>query len=214
MLHDWNQALQSKSFKKKFFYSFLILFLLLYFLAWFLSYIEERQGHVFYDPVLNFFKPQDVSNFIFITTYSFSLFGIVYAISNPFNTIHLCQMYILLTVFRIITLFFIPLNPPPEIIPLKDSFLENTFYNEEGNVKDLFFSGHTATLFLFFFFIKQPILKWVFFTAAISVAIAVLMQHIHYSYDVVVAPLFSYLSYWIIVKKVKFYDSKKSTNLE
>ena len=213
MLHDWRQALQNSSFKKRIVLSFTVLFILLYFFAWFLSYIELRQGHVFYDPVLHFFKPKDVSNLIFFTTYSMALIGIIYAFSNPFNTIYLCQMYIVLTLFRIITLFFIPLNPPPEIIPLKDSILQNTFYNEEGNMKDLFFSGHTATLFLFFFFIKNIFLKWTFFIAAIAVGFGVLLQHVHYSYDVIVAPLFAYLAYWIILKKVKFYESKKATHL-
>ena len=35
-----------------------------------LAYIETRQGHPFYDPILNFIKPRDLSDFIFFVTYS------------------------------------------------------------------------------------------------------------------------------------------------
>ena len=181
----------------------------MYFFAWFLNYVETRQGHVFYDPILNFLRPRDVSDFIFFTTYSAGILGLCYGFANPYRTIHLCQMYTLLTIFRIITLFIFPLDPPTAIIPLKDSILENTFYNEGGNVKDLFFSGHTATLFLFFFFTKHRTLKWIFFACAISVAIAVVIQHVHYSYDVIVAPLFAYISYKLISRHSKLYQVNK-----
>lgn len=208
-MYTWKLALQNKSFIQKMIWSFIFLGVIMYFFAWFLNYIETRQGHVFYDPILNFLRPRDVSDFIFFTTYGAGLLGLCYGFANPYRTIHLCQMYTLLTIFRIITLFIFPLDPPTAIIPLKDAILENTFYNEGGNVKDLFFSGHTATLFLFFFLTKHRTLKWIFFACAISVAIAVVIQHVHYSYDVIVAPLFAYISYKLISRHSKLYQVNK-----
>ncbi|HEY1038950.1 MAG TPA: phosphatase PAP2-related protein [Bacteroidia bacterium] len=204
---NWKLAFKNKNFIAKFVVSFMFLFAIMYFFAWFLNYIEQRQGHVFYDPVLNFFRPRDVSDIIFYVTYGASLIGLVYAFASPFRTIHLCQMYTLLTIFRIITLFIIPLDPPSTIIPLRDSILQNTFYNEAGNVKDLFFSGHTATMFLFFFFTKHRVLKWFFFICALSVAVAVVLQHVHYSYDVIVAPLFAFFAYRLVSKHSKLYET-------
>ena len=205
---SWKLALQNKIFVQKFVLSFIFLGVVLYFFAWFLNYIEQRQGHVFYDPVLNFLRPRDVSDFIFYTTYGAALIGLCYSFVNPYRTLHICQMYTLLTICRTITLFILPLDPPANIIPLKDSILENTFYSHDGgNVKDLFFSGHTATLFLFFFFTKHQTLKWIFFACAIAVAIFVVIQHVHYSYDVIVAPLFAYFCYKLVSRHSKLYQS-------
>lgn len=55
--------------------------------------------------------------------------------------------------------------------------------------KDLFFSGHTATLCLFAIMFEDRPFKLFFGTMAVVVGVAVLMQHVHYSIDVVVAPL-------------------------
>lgn len=210
-MHNWKLAVKNNQFLKKIFLSLLLLITILYFFAWFLSYIESRKGHVFYDPILHFFRPYDVSDLIFYITYGASLIGIIYSLADPYRTLHICQMYSLLTVFRIITLFLLPLDPPNSLIPLKDSILESTFYNGANYVKDLFFSGHTATLFLFFFFVWNKFLKWIFFISGLIVAIAVVVQHVHYSYDVIVAPLFAFVSYKIVVKHSRFYFHHKNS---
>lgn len=204
---NWKLAFKNKQFTAKFILSFVFLFALMYFFAWFLNYIEQRQGHIFYDPVLNFFRPRDVSDIIFFTTYGASLIAVIYAFGSPYRAIHLCQMYTLLTIFRIITLFILPLDPPVAIIPLKDAILQGTVYNDAGNVKDLFFSGHTATLFLFFFFSRNQFLKWLFFICAVCIAVAVVIQHIHYSYDVIAAPLFAWLSCKLVSRHSKLYET-------
>ena len=60
---------------------------------------------------------------------------------------------------------------------------------------------------LFFFFTKHRTLKWIFFACAISVAIAVVIQHVHYSYDVIAAPIFAYIAYRVITKFSKHYQN-------
>lgn len=205
MLHNWNLALKNTQFRNRFLLSLGLLVLILTGFAWLLAYIETRQGHSFYDPILNFFKPRDVSDFIFFVTYSTAIVALVYAFSSPYKFLHLIQMYGSLTVLRVITLFFIPLEPPSEIIPLRDQFLTNTFYAGAQNLKDLFFSGHAATLFLFYFFSTNKTLKYIFLTAAVAVSIGVLLQHVHYSYDVIAAPIFAYIAYRLITKFSKHY---------
>lgn len=205
-MFSWKLAFQNKQYLIRFVLSFLCLFFLLGVLAYLLDFIENRKGFYMYDPILDFIKPRDLSTAIFFTTYACAITGLIYAFRSPFLTLHLVQMYTLLTALRIISLFFIPLDPPPTIIPMKDIFLQSTFYNGRENLKDLFFSGHTSTLFLLFFFSENRWLKWIFFTCALIVACGVLIQHAHYSYDVIAAPVFAYFSYFMIRKSVKFYS--------
>lgn len=208
MLHNWTLALKNTNFRNRFLLSLGFLILILTGFAWLLAYIETRQGHTFYDPILNFLKPRDVSDFIFFVTYSSALIALVYAFSSPYKFLHLIQMYGSLTVLRIITLFFVPLEPPSEIIPLRDQFLTNTFYAGAQNLKDLFFSGHAATLFLFYFFSTNKVLKYIFLVAGVAVSIGVVLQHVHYSYDVIAAPIFAYIAYRLITKFSKHYYSE------
>jgi membrane-associated phospholipid phosphatase len=205
MFLDWKIAFNNIQFRNRFLITLGILVVLLTGFASLLAYIETRQGHVFYDPILNFIKPRDVSDAIFIVTYGTALIALIYAFSSPYRFLHLMQMYGSLTFLRVITLFFIPLEPPSSIIPLRDQFLTQTFYAGSENLKDLFFSGHAATLFLFYFFAENKFLKYLFLISAIAVSIGVVMQHVHYSYDVIAAPIFAYIAYRLITKFSKHY---------
>lgn len=208
MLYNWKTAFSNSHYRNRFFISVALLVLILTGFASILAYIETRQGHPFYDPILNFIKPRDLSDFIFFVTYSAALVGFIYAITSPYKFLHFIQMYGSLTLLRVVTLFFIPLEPPMAIIPLRDEFLANTFYAGNEHLKDLFFSGHAATLFLFYFFTANKVLKYTFLIAAISVSIAVMVQHVHYSYDVIAAPIFAYIAYRVITKFSKHYQSE------
>ncbi len=205
MFYNWKIALSEKHFRNRFIITMSILLVVLTGFASLLAYIETRQGHSVYDPILNFIKPRDVSDYIFFVTYLTALVAIIYAFLSPYKFLHLMQMYGTLTLFRVLTLFFVPLDSPAAIIPLHDEILTHTFYAGGENLKDLFFSGHAATLFLFYFFTVNKVLKYLFLAAAISVSIGVVVQHVHYSYDVIVAPIFAYLAYKLVTKFSKHY---------
>jgi membrane-associated phospholipid phosphatase len=207
MLYNWNIAFSNPHFRNRFLVSVVVLIVILTGFASLLAYIETRQGHTFYDPILNFIKPRDVSDFIFFVTYSAAIIGLIYAFLSPYKFLHLIQMYGALTLLRVVTLFFIPLEPPTAIIPLRDQFLTHTFYAGNEHLKDLFFSGHAATLFLFYFFTINKTLKYTFLAAAISVSIGVMVQHVHYSYDVIAAPIFAYIAFRVITKFSKHYQN-------
>ena len=52
--------------------------------------------------------------------------------------------------------------------------------------KDLFFSGHAATTFLLFLYLRdRPLLRWLALAAHLAVVASVLLAHIHYAIDVV-----------------------------
>ncbi|MDF2451117.1 MAG: hypothetical protein K0S26_621 [Bacteroidota bacterium] len=213
MLYNWKTAFSDKHFRNRFIFSVIAVSVILTGFASLLAYIETRQGHTFYDPILNFIKPRDVSDFIFFATYLTALVGLVYAFVSPYRFLHLIQMYGTLTLLRVVTLFFVPLDPPTAIIPLRDTFLTHTFYAGNENLKDLFFSGHAATLFLFYFFASSKSLKILFLVSAIAVSIGVVVQHVHYSYDVIAAPIFAYIAYRVITKFSKHYYSEVTEEL-
>ena len=196
----WNSAFKQKSFLIKFLLSFVVLAFLMTWMGFFFAYIEAREGFIFYDPILNFLHPIDVSNFIFLFTYGSIVIGLIYTVRSPYFVLHFCQFYILMNVFRVACMFAIPMEPPSDIIPLNDVILQSTVYKGKINVKDLFYSGHTATLFLFFFFVKNNWLKLFFFVMGTAVAVALMWQHVHYCYDVFAAPFFAFLSIKLVIR--------------
>ena len=50
--------------------------------------------------------------------------------------------------------------------------------------------------------------------AAITVSIGVLEQHVHYSYDVIAAPIFAYIAFKVITKFSKHYHKEEASNPE
>jgi len=73
--------------------------------------------------------------------------------------------------------------------------MEGSFYSGRLNLKDLFFSGHTAAILLFFFAVTRKKQKWLMLILSVIVAMGLLLQHVHYTIDVVVAPLFAWFCY-------------------
>ena len=103
-------------------------------------------------------------------------------------------------------MYLLPLEPPIGIIPLRDFLLENTFYSNQVMVKDLFFSGHTANLFLMALLLEHKKLKVIVFVICSIVGMMILLQHVHYTLDVIVAPFAACLAY-VLAKKILAYIS-------
>ena len=102
-------------------------------------------------------------------------------------------------------IFIFPLEPPRGIILLKDPFFFYVVKPSDMITKDLFFSGHTTTMVLFTLMVENKWLKRVFFVCMLIVPVLILIQHVHYTIDVVLAPFFTYYAYRIaFIKKIKF----------
>jgi hypothetical protein len=111
-----------------------------------------------------------------------------------------------------ISIIVLPLNPPNELIELIDP-ISNSFYGSKFITKDLFYSGHTATQFLMFLCLQKRGDKLVTFISTIAIGVLVLVQHVHYTIDVVAAPFFTYLVF-IITKKIIAPPLKSLSNLK
>lgn len=91
-------------------------------------------------------------------------------------------------------MYVLTLEAPEGIIPLHDPLVDVIAYG--GNVfnKDLFFSGHVATLALFVWLEERPMFKSILLMNTILVAGLILLQRVHYTMDVLAAPFITYLS--------------------
>ena len=164
----------------------------------FLLFIEEREAVVMFDPFLNLFNPIDLTWTTFALIYFSVIAALISLINKPAYLFLALQSYGVMLLFRMLVMYLSPLEAPEKIIPLHDPFVQ-MFGTGDILTKDLFFSGHTATMFVLFLTVKNKILKVIFLITTILVGLAVILQHVHYTVDVVAAPFFSYASYKIVL---------------
>ena len=167
-------------------------------LAKFIVFVEGRQGVVLDDPVFYWFNAIDLNIPVFAFIYLSILTCIIYlTITNPNGLIIALHAYALLVVVRMVMMYVVPLEPPLGTIDLNDPLV---FVVGTGTkiTKDLFFSGHTSMLFLLFLVTHKRWLKSVFLINTFIVGLFVILQKVHYSIDVLVAPFISYCCYRII----------------
>ncbi len=190
----WREDWQRPSFRRSLAVTVPLLVLTLIALTRFLNWVEARPGVRFPDPILALYTPIDCTWVAFLLIYSGILIGIGFLAWNPDELLLALQTYLIMVAFRIVAMFLLPLDPPALLIPLQDPFVQ---YLGTGKLltKDLFFSGHTSTLFLLFLTARGAQLKFIFLVCTVGVAISVLLQHVHYSVDVFVAPFFAYAAY-------------------
>jgi membrane-associated phospholipid phosphatase len=176
--------------------SLLLLIASLILLANFLNYNETRQGFAFEDPLLILFQPVDVTWLTFILVYGAVLAGIIYFLNKPELLVTAFFTYGFMVLFRIAAMYSLPLDPPASMIALKDPFVE-LFGGGTVLKKDLFFSGHTSTMFILFLVSRNKNIKRVFLILTIAIGVCVLLQHVHYTIDVIAAPFFTFAAFFI-----------------
>jgi len=163
----------------------------------FLAFIEDRPGIILPDPILAWFAPMDISWFTFIIMYSTVAIAIISLLQSPKALILGLQSYVLMLFFRTIAMYAIPLEAPASILPLIDPMVSEVGVGKLMT-KDLFFSGHTATIYIMYLVAQKRYFRYFFLAATLIIAVSVLVQHVHYSVDVIAAPFFAYCSYRIV----------------
>jgi hypothetical protein len=200
---QWSKYWKVKRNKAVVLISLSALTLTLFLFIRFLTYNEARTGFLFPDPVLSMFHPYALSEYTFFITYVLGVYGLIVCAQKPLMFVRLIQAYTIMTLLRMGCMFLLPLEPPAAIIPLRDSFLQSSFYSGRENLKDLFFSGHTATIFLFVFIFENARFRWFYGIGAAVVGMLLVLQHVHYSIDVMAAPVFAWLGVFI-QKKIMY----------
>ena len=194
---NWGTFLKNKYYRNEFIISIVLLAIVLFALANFLNFIESRNGVTLSDLVLHFYKAVNLTWLTFGLIY-LSIVLVLFSLSSvPNSLVFTIQCYSLLLLIRIVMMFLMPLNPPQGMILLNDPLVQ-FFGTGQILTKDLFFSGHTATIFLFYLVSEKRGYRIFFLLATILVGVSVLLQHVHYTIDVVSAPFFAYVSYRIV----------------
>ncbi len=162
--------------------------------------MELRTGAQLDDWLLNLLPPTDFSEITFLLTYFALIFFLVIILPHPKRFVLWIQAYTMLLIFRMTTIYLVPLEPPTDMIllidPMSNFFMKSN--SESGYVvKDLFFSGHISAIFLFFLASIKKTHKSIFLLLSLVVSALILLQHVHYTVDIVAAPFFSVIAYRI-----------------
>jgi hypothetical protein len=191
---EWTEAWRDRHFRIHLLLTVPALALSLATLARFLDRVEARPGVVLPDPVLALLAPRDLTWLVFSLIYLGLFFGVARLATDPRRLVVALQAYVVLGLFRIAAMWVTPLAAPPGMIPLNDP-LVRLFGPAKLLTKDLFFSGHTSTLFLLFLAVSGRRTKVFFLVCTAAVGASVLAQHVHYTIDVLAAPFFAYASF-------------------
>lgn len=195
-------ALHQRRYKALLIYVIISAILFLVLLPPFFEFIQNRPGSTLSDPLLNALPALDLSIPIFVLIHGIIISTIVLNYSNPHFTLVALAAYCTVTYFRTATIYLITLEPPTGVVLLHDPFVSLIAYNSTF-VKDLFFSGHTATLMVLIYPEPNAKFRYIKLILTILVAAMLLIQHIHYTIDILAAPLFAFLAYWLIKKALK-----------
>ncbi len=198
---SWKKSLAQRSVKFTLIVGFILIACLLSVLPTFFDVIEKRHGIVLNDILLEWLPTLNLSIPIFTFIWGTALLLIVRSFKTPYLFILFVWGFLLLTLSRMITISLVPLDAPINLILLKDP-LSNEFYHGTFITKDLFYSGHTSSMFLMFLCFNKRGDKILALCSTFAIGILVLIQHVHYTIDVVVAPLGAYLVYRLARKVV------------
>jgi len=157
------------------------------------SVIGPKPGLVINDVLLNAVTPRDHSWIIFGLIYLSLVITLQGIYKRPDLVLLGLKCYLILTLMRMVTMYVFTLEAPEGIIPLHDPLVDVIAYG--GNVfnKDLFFSGHVATLTLFVLLEQRATLKRLLVLNTLLVSFFILLQRVHYTLDILAAPVITSL---------------------
>jgi hypothetical protein len=194
----WKNAWSNRKFRRMTIAGSVILLGILISFPFFFAMIEQREGTLLNDRLLLLIPPNDVSIATFTVIWSMTLLLWVRCVQDPWIFVLFLLCFVILCISRMLTIIIIPLNPPVGLIPLKDP-LSSIFYGGTDKFiqKDLFYSGHTSIQFLMFLTLKRKTDKILAFFSTLAIGTLVLVQHVHYTVDVLAAFVFTYIIYRI-----------------
>ena len=160
-------------------------------------YVQMRKGVLLSDRLLDFIPQFDFSLAIFLLLYGSISFLFITHLHKPKVILRVIEMHFFVAVVRQICILLVALEPPTGIIVLRDIFLENTVYPRNSPLtKDLFFSGHVASIWIYFLCAEKKFVKnWMLF-ATFLMTFMILSMRVHYTYDIYGAFFFTTIIYF------------------
>lgn len=197
---SWKQAWSNHYFRLQLILSVLIIISFGFIFPWFFDFLEAREGPQLRDRLLHLFPSADISWTIFFFLYTGIAIAMSQLIKLPVQLLIAFETYCLVTLLRMLSITLFPLNPPEGYIPLHEPFAQ-LFVNDHRIIsKDLFFSGHMATICSLFFALANRRIRYIVLICIAGVALGVLVQHVHYTIDVLFAPVATFACYYISKK--------------
>ena len=164
----------------------------------FYHFIQARPGQRLADPLLTLLPVHDVSVPTFALIYGAIAATLAYLLPRPQRLLRALWAYYFLQLLRMLTLWLLPLEPPATLVILHDPVMDRIFkVTTQPIVRDLFFSGHTATMVLLTLAGRGRRWRWILGLMSVAVGLLVLVQRVHYTYDVLAAPFFAWAAYWL-----------------
>jgi hypothetical protein len=210
---SWKEAWTSKNFRRKLITGWILYIAVLLYYPHFFATIQQKQGVLLDDFVLSWLPSVNMSPIIFGGIYITVIYTIYRAAKSPYLFLLYLWATLLVSLSRMITNSAIPLEPPLGLVSLVDPILL-PFYGPNGITKDLFYSGHTASVFLTYLILQNRRDKLIALIATFVVAISLLLQHIHYTIDVISAPFFVYFFYIVSRKFTLVHSSSEVAEMQ
>lgn len=203
----WADFWGIKEHRREFLISFLILLAVMLTTLKYLHFNEMRHGVRIADPLLSMIPPQDLSNLTFFLLYLGLLCTVIMLMPHPKRLVIGMQAYALYAAIRMLAMWLIPLLPPEGMIELRDPVLS---WLHTGKVleRDLFFSGHTATMFIFYLVLPTGRVKTIYLWGFLTMAACLIVQRVHYSIDVLSAPFYSYGAYAFVLRVRRYFHAE------
>lgn len=192
LFKSWQQAWAAKATRRQLLWGVVLLAVILVLMPPFFNRIEKRTGATLADPVLNLITPRDVGPELFLIIFCLVMFMLFRSINRPQIFVTYVWGIAFVTIARLSAIALFPLNPPRGMILLVDP-VTNVLYGHRAISKDLFFSGHTAMVVLVALNLEKRTDRIIAWIASLLVALLLLVQHIHYTIDVVFAPVIVYV---------------------
>jgi hypothetical protein len=191
----WREAWSHKSFRVQALVTLCAVLSFTFIFKYFFDFVEARSGSSLNDYVLGLFPSYNVSWIVFFFLYSGIFIGLWYHRAHPKTILIAFQTYVLVTLVRLGTITLFPLEPPAGYLPLREPFVQ--LFTSGGRIisKDLFFSGHMSTILSLYFASHRKYVRTFLFFCSCMIGVMVLVQHVHYTVDVIVAVPATYVIY-------------------
>lgn len=198
---SWKAALEDRTFVIPFIGALAVFLIFPWKADDYFQWIQLREGIQWNDPLLNILPALNVSYPIFGIIYLSVIYLLYQLLHDPKRFLWFAWAFNLETGFRFLTIYLVALNPPAGLVDLHDPLAEIFIYGENMAItKDLFFSGHTATMVFVCFFLPTQQERRIAIVLSLVLVVLLLIQHVHYSVDIAAAPLFTLAAIWLVKK--------------